>query len=257
MLYPYVVIHDTRTIRIDFPRLFKDGGNGTCEEFLIRGFELEEVVSVEIDRSIGSALVHLHPRSAAAPCVLARLADKLEESRRRALAPALGSYFVLQENNGRCAYARAPQTVSGLRRLLYVGLGSMFFGLSIVGVVAPLVPTTPFVILSSYFALRSSPELNERLVDSRLFGRILHDWHLYRAMRRSTKNRVLVFMVIVFALTFGLAKPSGSALPTALVISLLSFWFVLRMPAVEDEAVAPGLPDQVTPQLAITHQPAV
>ncbi|MCI0666976.1 MAG: YbaN family protein, partial [Methylococcaceae bacterium] len=238
MLYPYVTMHGARAIRIDFPRLFKNGESRTREEFLIRGFELEEVVSVEIDRAVGSALIHLHPRSAAPRLVLQRLAEKLEESRRLALVPDHRPYFLLQEDNDRSIYAKAPKTVSGIRRLLYVGLGATFFGLSIVGVVAPLVPTTPFVILSSYFALRSSPELNDLLIHSRLFGRILHDWHLYRAMRRSTKNRVLVFMVILFALTFGLAKPSGHALPTALLITLMSFWFILRMPTVDDETVA-------------------
>jgi len=251
MLNPHIVTHGTRTIRIDFPRLFKGDESRSCEEFLVRGFELEEVVSVEIDRSVGSALVHLHPRSVGAPQVLMCLADKLEESRRQALVPARCPYFVLQEKNGRRIYIRAPETVSGIRRAVYAGLGLMFFGLSIVGVAAPLVPTAPFVILSSYFALRSSPELNDRLFRSRLFGRILRDWHLHRAMRRSTKKRVLVFMAIVFALTFGLATPSGSALPTALVISLLSFWFVLQMPTVEDEPDVPQLGHQGLPQLAI------
>ncbi|HUL14314.1 MAG TPA: YbaN family protein [Methylococcaceae bacterium] len=257
MLYPYVVMHSSRTIRIDYPRLFRDGESRTYEEFLIRGFELEEVVSVEIDRAIGSALVHLHPRSAAASSVLVRLAKKFEESQMRVSLLARCPYFVLQEENGRSVYARAPETVSGVRRLMYVGLGVMFFGLSVVGVAAPLVPTTPFVILSSYFALRSSPELNDRLFRSRLFGRILRDWHLHRAMRRSTKKRVLIFMVIVFALTFGLTKPSGSALPMALVISLLSFGFVLRMPTVEDEPEAPQLTHQAVPRLAMTHPQAL
>lgn len=255
MLYPHVTMVGARTIRIDFPRLFKDGTDHVCEEFLIRGFELNEVVSLEIDRAVGSALVQLRPRSAASPCVLARFADSLEKSRKPAWTPVRRPYFVLQENNGRSAYARAPQAVSGIRRTVYAGLGSLFFGLSIVGVIAPLIPTTPFVILTSYFALRSSPELNHRLFRSRLFGRILHDWHLYRAMRRSTKNRVVVFMAIVFALTIGLAKPSGPALPAALTITLLSLWFVLRMPTVEDDAVAPGLPHQLPPQL--THRQTV
>ena len=126
----------------------------------------------------------------------------------------------------------------------------MFFGLSIAGVALPLVPTAPFVILSSYFALRSSPELNDRLLHSRLFGRILHDWSLYRAMRRSTKNRVVLFMVVLFSVTFGLAKPTGSALTVALTISFLSFWFVLQMPTVEDSELVL----QEMPQLPATHR---
>ncbi len=236
-------MRQNRTIRIDYPRLFLDSEAISYKEFLFRGFEVEEVVSVEVDWIIGSAVVHLHPSCKTVPPVLAHLAEKFEESRLRVLAFPRRPYFVLQEEAGRIIYSGAPQTVTGIRRWFYGGLGVMFFGLGIIGVAAPLIPTTPFVILSNYFALRFSPALNERLLRSRLFGRILNDWHLHRAMRRSTKKRVLIFMLIVFSVTFGLAKPSGAALPMALAISLLSFGFVLRVPTVEDEPDFPELPD--------------
>jgi len=237
MSYPYVVLSGIWTIQIDFPRLFQDVTGSFCEEFLARGFDLEEVVSVEINPAIGSALVHLHPKSAPMPIVLTRLADKLAIKRRKDWILVRHSYFVWQESPNRYIYARAQKSVSGFRRSLYAGLGMLSFGLAGVGVVLPLMPTAPFVILSSYFALRASPTLNQRLLHSRLFGRIIKDWYMHRAMRRSTMSRVLVFMVIVFGVTFGVAKPSGAALPTMLVISGLSFWLVLRMPTVEDEEV--------------------
>jgi len=234
MLHPNVVMSGIWTIRIDFPRLFQDVKSAYCAEFLERGFELEEVVSVEIDQSTGSAFIHLHPKSEPTPIMLTRLADKLA-IRRRQWAPLRYPYFVWQESPARSIYARAPKCVSGVRRYLYSGLGLAFFGLAGIGVVLPLMPTTPFVILSSYFALKASPAVNQRLLHSRLFGRIIKDWYTHRAMRRSTMYRALTFMVIVFGVTFGVAKPSGAALPIMVVISGLSFGFVLRMPTVEDE----------------------
>ncbi|MGY6276347.1 YbaN family protein [Methylomonas sp. MgM2] len=254
MSYPYVVMSGIWTIRIDFPRLFQDINGSYVDEFLQRGFELEEVVSIEIDRSIGSAFVHLHPKSSPPPIVLARLGDKLAAKRRKNWVSVQYPYFDWQESSGRSIYARAPKTVSGLRRRLYAGLGMLSFGLGGVGVVLPLMPTAPFIILSSYFALKASPSLNQRLLQSRLFGRMIKDWYMHRAMRRSTMHRVVTFMVIVFGLTFGLARPSGAALPTMLVISGLSFWFVLRMPSVEDEKVLPTSLLPVPPLLAITQQ---
>ena len=254
MSYPYVAMSGIWTIRIDFPRLFQDVNGSFYEEFLARGFALEEVVSVEIDRSIGSALVHLHPKSAPTPVMLARLADKLAIKRRTDWTFVSHPYFVWQQAPNRYIYARTQKSVAGFRRCLYAGLGMLSFGLAGVGVVLPLMPTAPFVILSSYFALRASPALNQRLLHSRLFGRIIKDWYMHRAMRRSTMSRVLVFMVIVFGVTFGVAKPSGGALPVMLVISGLSFWFVLRMPTVEDEEVCRKHSLPPSPVLAITQQ---
>ena len=245
MPYPQIAMQQNRTIRIDYPRLFSDLEYGPFREFLIRGFEVQEVVSMEVDRLAGSAVVHLHPRCAAVLEVLMLLAGKYEETRTRVFTSSCCPYFVLQqEADGRTIYSRAPETVSGIRRLLCGGLGVMFFGLSIIGVLTPLLPTTPFVILCSYFALRSSPELNSRLLRLHLFGRILTDWHLHRAMRISTKKRLFIFMVIVYSATFALARPSGPALPLTLAIALLSVGFVLRMPTVEDESRLTGITHQ-------------
>lgn len=240
MSHPRIVMNQNRTILIDYPRLFRGGEDEAYREFLILGFEVEEVVSVEVDRSIGSATLHLNPRCKAISEVLMRLAVGFESFRTPALTPLHRPYFILQEEGSRIIYARAPEIVSGFRRRVYRGLGVLFFGLSVFGVWAPLVPTTPFVILSSYFALRSSPRLNDRLLRSRLFGRILNDWHVHRAMRRSTKKRVLLFMVVVFSLTFGLMQPPAVSLPVALLITLFSFGFVLSIPTVED---GPALPE--------------
>ena len=130
MSYPQIVMSQNRTIRIDYPGLFRDGAGETYEEFLIRGFEVEEVVSVEVDRVIGSAVVHLHPRCPAALDILMRLAERYEETGMRVFELSRCPYFVLQEEGDRIIYSKAPQTVSGVRRLLYGGLGVMFFGLS-------------------------------------------------------------------------------------------------------------------------------
>ncbi len=251
MTYPMIAMDRSRTVRIDYPRLFKDAE--IFEDFLIRGFEVGEVVSMEVDRLTGSVIVHFHPRCKALQKVLMRLAEKYEESRVRVLNLSCRPYFILQEEGGRVIYSRAPAMVSGIRRFVYLGLSAMFFGLSIVGVWAPLIPTTPFVILSSYYALRCSPELHDRLLRSRLFGRILNDWHLHRAMQHSTKRRVLIFMVIVFSLTFGLARPTGSALPVALLVSLFSFGFVLQMPTVEDYIAPPRITPSEGLPLAVAN----
>ncbi|MCE9607091.1 MAG: YbaN family protein [Planctomycetia bacterium] len=89
------------------------------------------------------------------------------------------------------AFDREPPTegssikpLRGMRRVLYLAAAGLFFGLSIVGILLPGVPTVPFLLLTSFFLLRSSPALNERLLRARSCGPGLRDGHRQRGVRR-------------------------------------------------------------------------
>jgi uncharacterized protein len=241
MSQPTIVLLDERAIRIDFPCFFRNGDTAAHQDFLRRAFGLPQLVSVELDRSRGVAVLRLHPRKAGVAAVLNGLAESFDRSpelfRTQAAFPG---YFVLQQAAESTVYARAPRPVTGLRRLFYGGLSAVSLGLGVIGVVTPLLPTTPFVIASSYCALRASPRLNQRLLRSRLFGPLLRDWHRHRALRASTKRRVLLFMVLVFALSVALIGLSWSSMAIALTVSLLSFGFMLRLPTVEHDSAGPA-----------------
>ena len=122
----------------------------------------------------------------------------------------------------------------GPRRYLYLGLAGLFFLLACVGVVLPGIPTTPFLILTSYFLIRSSPKLNQKLLGSKMFGSILRDWHEHRALRPRVKAVSLIASssVILLSMFFG-------GLPTAarVVVGLAGaygIWFVWRLPVIRD-----------------------
>lgn len=54
------------------------------------------------------------------------------------------------------------------------------FGAGMVGVVVPLLPTTPFVLLAAYAAARSSPRLHAWFLAHPTFGRMIQDWQRTR-----------------------------------------------------------------------------
>ncbi len=88
---------------------------------------------------------------------------------------------------------------SGPRRMLYLAGAGLFFALGIAGVLLPGLPTTPFLLLTSYCLLRSWPSLNERLCNSRFLGPILRDWHERRGVRRRVKIRAIALVVALLA----------------------------------------------------------
>jgi len=115
---------------------------------------------------------------------------------------------------------------------LYLPLAALCFALAIVGVFVPLLPTTPFVLLTSWCLVRSSPTLDARLRSTRLFGQLINDWERERGLRPRTKRFALL------GISFGVATSlifGELGWPLQLVLVLVAgygAWFVWRLPNV-------------------------
>ena len=81
-----------------------------------------------------------------------------------------------------------------MRRLIYRIFGFISVGLGAIGVVLPIMPTVPFLLLAVYFFARSSPELEKRILDHPHWGPQVKDWRDRRAISRSSKTIAIVAM---------------------------------------------------------------
>jgi len=111
-------------------------------------------------------------------------------------------------------------------RPLYLALSAVFFALAVLGAFLPLLPTTPFLLLTSGCLVRSSPTLHARLMRSRGFGPMLTDWERERGMR----PRVKVLALATLVLGVGASVAFGHLTP-ALV------WVVLGLGAIGAVAI--------------------
>lgn len=109
---------------------------------------------------------------------------------------------------------------SRLRRGVFLSCAGFFFVLGALGAFLPGLPATPFLLLTSYFLVRTSPRLNERLLRSRMFGPILVDWQVHGGVRRDVKLKAIAFVAVAVALTIWL---TGAALYTSLAVVALAF----------------------------------
>ena len=84
-------------------------------------------------------------------------------------------------------------------------LGGISLLLGMIGVVLPLLPTTPFVILAAFAFAKSAPTLHKKLLQSRTFGPLITKWEQKGAIAPRHKAMAVGMMAAAFgaAVLFG------------------------------------------------------
>ena len=78
-----------------------------------------------------------------------------------------------------------------MRRHIYRACGFLFVGLGAIGAFLPIMPTVPFLLLAVYFFARSSPELEQKILDHPTWGPQVRDWRERRAISRRAKTMAI------------------------------------------------------------------
>jgi uncharacterized membrane protein YbaN (DUF454 family) len=83
-----------------------------------------------------------------------------------------------------------------LQRCLYIIIAIITLALGIVGVFLPILPTTPFLIITLWAASKSSPRLEAWLINHKTFGPPLKAWRTRKAIPRLGKWLACIMMTI-------------------------------------------------------------
>jgi uncharacterized membrane protein YbaN (DUF454 family) len=83
-----------------------------------------------------------------------------------------------------------------LKKTVYKPLGFVFLLLGLLGIPLPVLPSTPFILLSAWFFARSSERWHQWLLQSELFGPMIHNWEEQRCMSCRAKTVALAAMAL-------------------------------------------------------------
>jgi uncharacterized membrane protein YbaN (DUF454 family) len=112
-----------------------------------------------------------------------------------------------------------------MSRTLYLIGGFVALGLGGLGVILPLLPTVPFIILAAFCFARSNERLERWLVEHPVFGKHIRDWRERGAISRKGKQAALMAFAVsaVIALIFA-PLPWSLAPLTAMLICGTWIW---------------------------------
>ncbi|MEM8796703.1 MAG: YbaN family protein [Pseudomonadota bacterium] len=115
-------------------------------------------------------------------------------------------------------------------KLFWFVIGFCALVLAALGLVLPLLPTTPFLILAAFAFARSSERWHNWLLTHRIFGPLVSNWRRYGAIGRRTKMVSVLFMAAILCLSYGVGV-STVLLTVQAIVLLGAAAFVVSRPS--------------------------
>jgi uncharacterized membrane protein YbaN (DUF454 family) len=95
-----------------------------------------------------------------------------------------------------------------MKRALLGAAGVLAVGLGLLGVIVPVLPTTPFLLLAAACFLRSSARLHQWLLENRVFGEYLRRYREGEGLPLSSKITTLALLWASLGASAMFAVPS-------------------------------------------------
>ena len=86
-------------------------------------------------------------------------------------------------------------------KALLISLGVFFIGLGAIGIFIPVLPTTPFILLSAALFARSSDRFYRWLVGNRVFGKYIKDYREGKGVPLKVKISAISILWITISLS--------------------------------------------------------
>jgi uncharacterized membrane protein YbaN (DUF454 family) len=141
----------------------------------------------------------------------------------------------------------SPVVATGWMRWRYLAMAGGSFALTLIGLVVPGIPTVPFLLATSYYLARSSPELDARLRETVFFGPILREWETHGGLTGFSKGKLVALTLAIVVATVILAPLSAIGLVGIFIVSAASVYGLYRIP---DAAIATGQSQSALPSPA-------
>lgn len=113
--------------------------------------------------------------------------------------------------------------------LMLAGSASLLVGLA--GVLLPVLPTTPFLLLAAACYARASRRFYNALLNNRWCGPSIAQWRRHRSIPRRTKLLAMALIAVTFTTSIIFFVPQGRLQIVMALLGLVLTAFLARVPS--------------------------
>ena len=104
----------------------------------------------------------------------------------------------------------------------------MSVAIGAVGLVVPLLPTTPFLLVAAFAFARSSERLNRWLREHRSLGPLIDNWHRDGSIDRKVKRVAIIVILMTPVITWLFGTPLWIIVCQIVVLSAAAVFILTR-----------------------------
>lgn len=119
--------------------------------------------------------------------------------------------------------------LSPVRRTLYLVAGTISLGLGVLGIPLPLLPTTPFLLLSAWLYARSSERFYLWLINHRYFGPTIRNYREKGGVRAGVKAGAIALLWVTISISAIWAVQLWWVRGVLLVIAIGVTWHIASL----------------------------
>ena len=84
-----------------------------------------------------------------------------------------------------------------ISRPFFLTLGYVSLALGVIGIVLPILPTTPFILLAAFAFSRSSEKLHRWILGHKLYGPLISNWQKHGVIRPRAKWTAVTLIILL------------------------------------------------------------
>jgi uncharacterized protein len=128
--------------------------------------------------------------------------------------------------------------MKSIKKYIYITVGLISVVLGAIGVILPILPTTPFLLLASYCFAKGSDRFNNWFINTKLYKNHLDSFVKERAM--TLKEKICLLAFADFMLAFPLVILDSVFMKCFIVVLILFklYYFIFRIKTITKEEKA-------------------